>query len=209
MAGRARAGGLDPPDLRHAGACTPRTRPCASRCRGPSPPSTTARCASCSTTRTTPSSRPPRSRAAAAPGGRADRRSSTDRGEVTAPLVVDALGLAPRAGHGRLPAPGRPALARPRGASRRTQRRAGDLDRPLDRAGRLRMELPGRATRCGSGVGSFDPRFHVKEPTVELAERLQPRRRPLPGQLDPAQAARRPSRTTCSSPATPRATACR
>ena len=39
------------------------------------------------------------------------------------------------------------------------------------------------------GVGSFDPRFHVKEPTVRLAEDLDSRRGPLPGQLDPAQAA--------------------
>ena len=41
------------------------------------------------------------------------------------------------------------------------------------------------------GVGSFDPRFHVKEPTVQLAERPRPRRGPLPGQLDPAPAPRR------------------
>ena len=59
------------------------------------------------------------------------------------------------------------------------------------------------------GVGSFDPRFHVKEPTVDLAARLGARRRALPGQLDPAQAARAPSTTTCSSPVTPPATACR
>ena len=35
------------------------------------------------------------------------------------------------------------------------------------------------------GVGSFDPRFHVKEPTVDLAERLDRDAGPLPGQLDP------------------------
>ena len=40
------------------------------------------------------------------------------------------------------------------------------------------------------GVGSFDPRFHVKEPTVRLARRPRARRRRLPGQLDPASAAR-------------------
>ena len=34
------------------------------------------------------------------------------------------------------------------------------------------------------GVGSFDPRFHVRETTVLLAEDLD-RDRPLPGQLDP------------------------
>ena len=44
------------------------------------------------------------------------------------------------------------------------------------------------------GVGSFDPRFHVKEPTVRLAEDLDSRGGPLPGQLDPAQASRRDRR---------------
>ncbi len=38
------------------------------------------------------------------------------------------------------------------------------------------------------GVGSFDPRFHVKEPAVRLATTSSPGG-PLPGQLDPAQAA--------------------
>ena len=59
------------------------------------------------------------------------------------------------------------------------------------------------------GVGSFDPRFHVKEPTVRLAEDLQRRHGPLPGQLDPPRAARRRPRTASSSPATRPATACR
>ena len=38
------------------------------------------------------------------------------------------------------------------------------------------------------GVGSFDPRFHVREPTERLAARPRRRARPLPGQLDPARA---------------------
>ena len=38
------------------------------------------------------------------------------------------------------------------------------------------------------GVGSYEPRDHVKEPTQVIAQRLQPRRRPLPGQLVPARA---------------------
>ena len=41
------------------------------------------------------------------------------------------------------------------------------------------------------GVGSFDPRFHVKEPTVRLARGPRPRCGPLPGQLDPPPAAPR------------------
>ena len=36
------------------------------------------------------------------------------------------------------------------------------------------------------GVGSFEPRHHVKEPTVRLAGRPRPPARRLPGQLDPA-----------------------
>ena len=46
------------------------------------------------------------------------------------------------------------------------------------------------ATSCAIGVGSFDPRFHVKDTTVLLAEDLERDAGPLPGQLDPAQAAR-------------------
>ena len=59
------------------------------------------------------------------------------------------------------------------------------------------------------GVGSFDPRFHVKDPTLELAADVGVARRGLPGQLDPAQAAQGDRRRRSSSPATAPATACR
>ena len=39
------------------------------------------------------------------------------------------------------------------------------------------------------GIGSFDPRDHVKEPTVRLAARPRTPARRLPGQLDPPRAA--------------------
>ncbi len=50
--------------------------------------------------------------------------------------------VAADAGGRRLPAPRRPALARPRGPPRRRRRRARDLDRPRLRPGGLLVELP-------------------------------------------------------------------
>ena len=46
------------------------------------------------------------------------------------------------------------------------------------------------------GVGSFWPAHHVKEPTVRLARDLRAAGGGLPGQLDPARAAPRRSRTS-------------
>ena len=45
------------------------------------------------------------------------------------------------------------------------------MDRPPLRPGRLRLVFPAGA-EVRVGVGSFDPRFHVKEPTVRLARDL-------------------------------------
>ena len=100
--------------------------------------------------------RPHRSRRPLAPTGR--RRAG--------------LEARPRAGRRRLPAARRAALARARGPSRRGLRGARDLDRPLLRPRRLRWSFPAR-DEVRVGVGSFDPRFHVKEPTVRLAEDLE------------------------------------
>jgi flavin-dependent dehydrogenase len=72
---------------------------------------------------------------AAPSNGDGSIRISTDRGELAAPLVVDALGWRRVLG-------------------------SGANVQPAD------DELRG-------GVGSFEPRFHVKQPTVELATRLQ------------------------------------
>jgi flavin-dependent dehydrogenase len=107
------------------------------------------------------------------------RRGSTvltDRGEITAPLIVDALGWRRILGVGDNVQPPDALLSRglevhPFGSGR-------DLEVWIDRryvpagygwsfpaAGELRI-----------GVGSFDPRFHVRDPTVRLAEDLNAER---------------------------------
>ncbi|MEO6858905.1 MAG: NAD(P)/FAD-dependent oxidoreductase [Solirubrobacteraceae bacterium] len=96
----------------------------------------------------------------------------TDRGEIRAPLIVDALGWRRILGAGENVQPPDALLSRglevhPFGSGR-------DLEVWIDRsyvpagygwsfpaAGELRI-----------GVGSFDPRFHVREPTVRLADDL-------------------------------------
>jgi flavin-dependent dehydrogenase len=101
--------------------------------------------------------------------GRADGAVRTDRGEIRAPLIVDALGWRRVLGAGTSVQPPDALLSRglevhPHGAGR-------DMEIWIDRsyvpagygwsfpaAGELRI-----------GVGSFDPRFHVREPTERLA----------------------------------------
>jgi flavin-dependent dehydrogenase len=102
--------------------------------------------------------------------GRTGTTVHTDRGDLTAPLVVDALGwrrVLSNADPGIQPPEAR--LSRglevhPRGA-------ADDLELWLDpsyvRAGYSWSFPAGDELRVG--VGSFDPRDHVKEPTVRLA----------------------------------------
>jgi flavin-dependent dehydrogenase len=97
----------------------------------------------------------------------------TDRGEISAPLIVDALGWRRILGAGDNVQPPDALLSRglevhPFGSSR-------DLEVWIDRsyvpAGYGWSFPAGEELRIG--VGSFDPRFHVKEPTVRLAEDLQ------------------------------------
>jgi flavin-dependent dehydrogenase len=96
----------------------------------------------------------------------------TDRGEVSAPLVVDALGWRRVLGTNGYQPPDGP-LSRglevhPGGAS-------GELEIWIDRAvvpAGYGWSFPAH-DEVRVGVGSFDPRFHVKEPTVELAGRLR------------------------------------
>ena len=96
----------------------------------------------------------------------------TDRGDVSAPLIVDALGWKRMLGAERVQPPERAAVARARGASRRHA--ATDLELWIDkrviRAG-YGWSFPAR-DELRVGVGSFDPRDHVKEPTVRLAGEL-------------------------------------
>lgn len=92
----------------------------------------------------------------------------TDRGELAAPLVVDALGWRRVLGAGRVQPPdallSRGLEVHPAGAS-------ADLALYLDRryvpAGYGWCFPAGHEVRVG--VGSFDPRHRVKDPTLELA----------------------------------------
>jgi flavin-dependent dehydrogenase len=105
-----------------------------------------------------------------------DRRTGstvhTDRGEVSAPLIVDALGWRRVLGRGENVQP--PDALLSRGLEVHPFGSGNDLEIWIDRSyvpagygwsfpadGELRI-----------GVGSFDPRFHVREPTVRLAEDL-------------------------------------
>ena len=81
-------------------------------------------------------------------------------------------GMAPRARHGRLPA-ARCALSR--GLEVHPGGSGGELEIWIDRSivpAGYGWSFPA-ADEVRVGVGSFDPRFHVKDPTVDLAERLQ------------------------------------
>jgi len=102
--------------------------------------------------------------------GREGTTVRTDRGDVSAPLVVDALGwrrvLSP-GGDGYQP----PDAPLSRGLEVHPGGRGRDLeiwiDRSYVRAG-YSWSFPAR-DELRIGVGSFDPRRHVREPTVRLA----------------------------------------
>ena len=105
-------------------------------------------------------------------GGAADEliEVQTDRGPVSAPLVVDALGWRRMLGAGYQP----PDAPLSRGLEVHPGGRSGELEIWIDRAvvpAGYGWSFPA-ADEVRVGVGSFDPRFHVKEPTVALAERL-------------------------------------
>ena len=96
----------------------------------------------------------------------------TDRGDIRAPLIVDALGWRRVLGGGANIQPPDALLSRglevhPRGGGR-------DLEVWIDRgyvpAGYGWSFPAGEEVRIG--IGSFDPRFHVREPTVRLATDL-------------------------------------
>jgi flavin-dependent dehydrogenase len=95
----------------------------------------------------------------------------TDRGSVSAPLVVDALGWRRVLADGYQP----PDAPLSRGLEVHPGGGGSDdleiwIDRRIVPAG-YGWSFPAR-DEVRVGVGSFDPRFHVKEPTVELAARL-------------------------------------
>jgi flavin-dependent dehydrogenase len=109
---------------------------------------------------------------AAPPNGDASIRISTDRGEVAAPLVVDALGWRRVMGSGANVQPPEARLSR--GLEVHPWGGDDDLEIWIERG----MVPAGYGWSFPAddevrvGVGSFDPRFHVKRPTVDLAERL-------------------------------------
>jgi digeranylgeranylglycerophospholipid reductase len=93
----------------------------------------------------------------------------TDRGDLRAPLVVDALGWRRVLGRDMVIQPPEARLSR--GLEVHPEGRSDDLELWLDpkyvRAG-YAWRFPAD-TEVRVGVGSFDPREHVKEPTVALA----------------------------------------
>jgi menaquinone-9 beta-reductase len=105
--------------------------------------------------------------------GRAGRTVHTDRGDLEAPLVVDALGwrrLLARSGDGYQP----PAAPLSRGLEVHPWGSGEELEIWIDRSyvpAGYSWSFPA-ADEVRVGVGSFDPRFHVKEPTLRLANDL-------------------------------------
>jgi flavin-dependent dehydrogenase len=105
-----------------------------------------------------------------------ERRSGngvvTDRGEIRAPLIVDALGWRRVLSAGANIQP--PDALLSRGLEVHPDGGGGDLEIWIDRryvpAGYGWSFPAGDEVRIG--VGSFDPRHHVKEPTVALAREL-------------------------------------
>jgi flavin-dependent dehydrogenase len=105
--------------------------------------------------------------------GRTGSTVHTDRGDLSAPLIVDALGwrrVLSRAEPGVQP----PEARLSRGLEVHPSGNGADLELWLDpayvRAGYSWSFPAGGELRVG--VGSFDPRDHVKEPTVRLASDL-------------------------------------
>jgi digeranylgeranylglycerophospholipid reductase len=104
---------------------------------------------------------------------REDDAAITDRGPIRAPLIVDALGWRRVLGVGANVQPPEALLSR--GLEVHPLGGGQDLEIWIDRsyvpAGYGWSFPAGGELRIG--VGSFDPRFHVREPTVRLAEDLR------------------------------------
>jgi flavin-dependent dehydrogenase len=113
-----------------------------------------------------------RGRRNVAQGGADGEIISTDRGDLTAPLIVDALGWRRVLAAGPNVQP--PEAHISRGLEVHPEGGGADLDVWIDRS----------VVRCGYawsvpaageqrvGVGSYEPRDHVKEPTIAMAQRL-------------------------------------
>ena len=141
--------------------------------------------------------------------GRTGHTVHTDRGDLTAPLIVDALGWRRLlAGDGGFQPPDAPLS---RGLEVHPGGSGGDLaiwiDREIVPAG-YGWSFPARE-ELRIGVGSFDPRFHVKDNTVKLAEDLGSEAVRYQGNWIPHKLRAGDRGRRSSSPATPPATACR
>ncbi len=105
--------------------------------------------------------------------GRTGDTVHTDRGDLRAPLIVDALGWRRVLGAGENVQP--PDALLSRGLEVHPFGSGEDLEVWIDRsyvpAGYGWSFPAGEEIRIG--VGSFDPRFHVREPTIRLAQDLQ------------------------------------
>jgi flavin-dependent dehydrogenase len=103
--------------------------------------------------------------------GRSGDTVHTDRGDLSAPLVVDALGWRRVLGTGYQP----PDAPLSRGLEVHPHGSGDEMEIWIDRryvpAG-YGWSFPA-ADELRIGVGSFDPRFHVKDTTVLLAEDLE------------------------------------
>jgi flavin-dependent dehydrogenase len=109
--------------------------------------------------------------------GRSGEAVHTDRGDLTAPLIVDALGwrrVLSGVGYQPPAAPlSRGLEVHPPAASKTGARPALDVwvDRSLARRGFAWRVPAGGEERIG--VGSYEPRDHVRAPTEDLAARLE------------------------------------
>src|SRR5947209_7000565 len=104
--------------------------------------------------------------------GRSGNTVHTDRGDLTAPLIVDALGWRRVLGAGQNIQP--PDALLSRGLEVHPFGSGDDLEVWIDRAyvpAGYGWSFPADG-EIRIGVGSFDPRFHVREPTVRLASDL-------------------------------------
>jgi menaquinone-9 beta-reductase len=105
--------------------------------------------------------------------GRTRTTVRTDRGEIRAPLIVDALGWRRVLGAGANIQP--PDALLSRGLEVHPFGTGADLEVWIDRsyvpAGYGWSFPADRELRIG--VGSFDPRYHVKDPTIRLARDLR------------------------------------
>jgi menaquinone-9 beta-reductase len=103
--------------------------------------------------------------------GRTGSTIHTDRGDLTAPVIVDALGWRRVLGSGYQP----PDAPLSRGLEVHPWGAGDEMEIWIDRryvpAGYGWSFPAGEEVRVG--VGSFDPRFHVKDTTVLLAEDLE------------------------------------